>query len=134
MRTKEYNDYEQLDVDKQLQEIVHLYADKVMERAAEQAAVEDSKPPAVSNLIKVEARGTRQRVPRKLLSVTEDSPCQKRIRLEVKEAKVKQTEKVNALRRKKVGKLQQKEILEVGDICTVSMQGLKKTYFPYICR
>jgi hypothetical protein len=57
-------------------------------------------------LIKVEARGSRQRVPHKLLSVTEDSPCRKRIRLEVKEAKVKQAEKVNALRRKKVGKLQ----------------------------
>jgi hypothetical protein len=36
MQTKEYDDYEQFDVEKQLQEIVHLYAGKVMERAAEQ--------------------------------------------------------------------------------------------------
>ncbi len=80
---------------------------------------------------KVETRATRQKVPQKYLSMTEDSPCWKRIRLEVKEAKLKQAEKVNALR-KKVGKLQQKEILELGDICTVSTQGLKKTYFPYL--
>jgi hypothetical protein len=101
MRTKDYDDYEQLDVDKKLQEIVHLYADKVMERAAEQAAVDDSKPAAVSPLIKVEGRPSRQRVPRKVFTMTEDSPCRKRIRLEVKEAKEKQAEKVNALRRKK---------------------------------
>jgi hypothetical protein len=132
MRTKDYDDYEQLDVDKKLQEIVHLYADKVMERAAEQAAVDDSKPAAVSPLIKVEGRPSRQRVPRKVFTMTEDSPCRKRIRLEVKEAKEKQAEKVNALRRKKVGALQRKEILDVGDICTVSTQFLKKTYFPYL--
>jgi hypothetical protein len=107
MQTKEYDDYEQLDVDKKLQEILHLYADKVMEHAAEQAAVDDSKPAAVSNLIKGEARASRQRVPRKLFSVMEDSPCQKRIRLEVKETKV--------------------------DICTVSTQGLKK-HISHICQ
>jgi hypothetical protein len=83
---------------------------------------------------KIETRATKQKVPRKKLSMTEDSPCQKRIRLEVKEAKLKQAKKVNALRRKKFGKLQQKGILALGDICTVSTQGLKKIYNSHTCR
>jgi hypothetical protein len=48
---------------------------------------EDKKPASKSNVIKVETRVTRHKVPRKYLSMTEDSPCQKQIRLEVKEAK-----------------------------------------------
>jgi hypothetical protein len=50
----------------------------------------------------------------------------------VKEEKLKQAKKVHELRRKKAGKLKWKEILEIGDICTVSTQGLKKIYFPYL--
>jgi hypothetical protein len=41
MQTKDFDEYEQFEVDRHLQELVHFYADKVMERAGEQAAVED---------------------------------------------------------------------------------------------
>jgi hypothetical protein len=64
--------------------------------------------------------------------MTEDSPCRKRIRSEVRDAKIKQAEKVNRLQSKKVLKHDRKDPLEVGDICTVSTQGLKKVYFPYL--
>jgi hypothetical protein len=35
MWTKDFDESDQFEVDKHLQELVHLYADKVMERAAE---------------------------------------------------------------------------------------------------
>jgi len=131
-KTKDFDEYDQFEVEKQIQHLVHLSADRVMERAAEQAAFEDKKPAAKPNVNKVETRATKRKSPAKHLSLTEDSPSRKKIRLEVKEAKLKQAKKVNELRRKKAGKLKRKENLEIGDICTVSTQGLKKIYFPYL--
>lgn len=45
---------------------------------------------------------------------------------------MKQAEKMNRLRSKKGLQHERRDPLEVGDICTVSMQGLKKVYFPYL--
>jgi hypothetical protein len=59
--------------------------------------------------------------------MTEDSPTRKKMRKEVKDAKVKQAEKVKRLRRTKASKYRRKDPLEVGDICTVLTQGLKKS-------
>ncbi len=36
------------------------------------------------------------------------------------------------MRRTKASKYSRKDSLEVGDICTVSTQGLKKVYFPHL--
>jgi hypothetical protein len=83
-------------------------------------------------VIKVDPRATKREIPRKHLSMMEDIPSRKKLRLEVKEAKLKQAKKVNELRRKKASKLEWQEILEIGDTCTVSTQGLKKVHFPYL--
>ncbi len=70
--------------------------------------------------------------PRRSISMTEDRPNQKKMRIEVKNAKVKQVEKVNRLRRMKAAKYSRKDPIAVGDICTVSTQGLKKVSFPHL--
>jgi hypothetical protein len=75
------------------------------------------------------AKGKRRR---KGISMTEDSPNWKKMRKQVKDAKVKQAEKANRLRRTKAVKYSRKDPLEVGDICTVSTQGLKKIYVPHL--
>ena len=49
----------------------------------------------------METRAAKQKSPAKEVSMTEDSPCRKRIRSEVRDAKIKQAEKVNRLRSKK---------------------------------
>jgi hypothetical protein len=64
---------------------------------------------------------------RKGIFMTEDSPTQKKFRKEVKDAKMKQAEKVNRLGRTKASKYSRKEPVEVGNICTISTQGLKKS-------
>ncbi len=43
MKIKDFDEYEKFEVERHLQDLVHLYVDRVMERAAEQAAVEDKK-------------------------------------------------------------------------------------------
>jgi hypothetical protein len=45
---------------------------------------------------------------------------------------VKQAEKVNRLRRTKASNYIRKDPLEVGDICTVSTQGIRKVYYPHL--
>ena len=51
---------------------------------------------------------------------------------DIVQKKVKQAEKANRLRRTKAVKYSRKDPLEVGDICTVSTQGLKKIYVPHL--
>jgi hypothetical protein len=72
----------------------------------------------------------RQARPPKKFSATEDSPDRKIIRDKMREAQVKQAEKVNR-RRVKLSK-DRKDPLEVGDICTVSTAGVKKAPFKYL--
>jgi hypothetical protein len=71
----------------------------------------------------VDAAKGRRKIPSRGISMTEDSPIWKKMRKAVKDAKVKQAEKVNRLRRTKGTKHSRKDLLEVGDICTVSTQG-----------
>jgi len=75
-------------------------------------------------------RNKRQSRPPKKFSATEDTPDRKIIRDEMREAQVKQAEKVNR-RRAKLSK-DRKDPLEVGDICTVSTAGVKKEPFKYL--
>jgi hypothetical protein len=63
--------------------------------------------------------------------MTEDSPTQKQRRKEVKDAKVKQSEKVNRLRRKKASNHSRKDPLEIGDICTSLTGFLAGTCVPH---
>jgi hypothetical protein len=67
----------------------------------------------------VDAAKGRRKIPSRGISMTEDSPIWKKMRKAVKDAKVK----VNRLRRTKGTKHSRKDLLEVGDICTVSTQG-----------
>jgi hypothetical protein len=43
MKTKDFDEYEKFEVERQLQLLVHLSADRVTDWAAEQAAIEDKK-------------------------------------------------------------------------------------------
>jgi hypothetical protein len=85
-----------------------------------------------TNANKIETRAGKRKSPSEEISMTEDSPDRKRLRAEVKEAKMKQADKVNKLRMKNGLKHERKDPLDVGDICTVSTQGLKKVYFPHL--
>jgi hypothetical protein len=65
MKTKDFDEYEKFGVERYLQDLIHLYADRVMEQAAGQAAIEDKKTAAKSNVTKVETRATKHKSPRK---------------------------------------------------------------------
>ncbi len=75
------------------------------------------------------AKGKR---PRRSISMTKDRPNWKKTRKTVKDAKVKQAEKVNRLKRTKAMKYSRKDPLKVGDICTISTQGSRKIYFSHL--
>jgi hypothetical protein len=70
-------------VDRHLQELVDFYADKVIEWAGEQAAVEDKKLASKSNVNKVETRQQGKRSLKNIYLWQKIAPCRKRIRLEV---------------------------------------------------
>ncbi len=79
-------------------------ADKIciVARAQHEAKVEGGKPVKCttsksSTTNKMETRAGTRKSPRREMSVTEDSPGQKQIRAEVKQAKIKQADKVNKL-------------------------------------
>ena len=52
--------------------------------------------------------------------------------MQVMESKKKQAVKVNKMRKKKANAEELKDPLEIGDICTISTDDLKKKYFPYL--
>jgi hypothetical protein len=84
---KKKNDYEEYDIfntEEQLQQLIYFTADKVVGRAETQA---ESRALAEAETAKG-TKGKRQ-TPKKKMSKTEDSRNRKRIREEVKEAKIK---------------------------------------------
>ncbi len=108
-----------------------------MARAQEQAKVGKLKIVSHSatkthNTKNMETTAGKRKSTRIEVSMTEDSPCRKRIRSEVRDAKIKQAEQASRIQNKKIIKHARKDPLEVGDLCTVSTQGLKKLYFPYL--
>ncbi len=73
---------------------------------------------------------TRTVRPKRNVSRSEDTPDHKQIRQKIKEAQIKQAEKVN-IGRAKFSK-DRKDPLEVGDICTVSTSYVKKAPIKYL--
>jgi hypothetical protein len=76
-------------------------------------------------------RSSKRKQGENLWSTTQDSPSRKKVRVDVMEAKLKQAEKVNKHRQVNALKLNRKDPLDMGDICTISMSGLKKVHFPH---
>ena len=110
---------------KKLEKLIHECADKIVATAEHEATGHGIKPVKgargkTTNANKMETRAGKRKSPSKEFSMTEDSPDRKRLRAEVKEAKMKQADKVNKLRMKKGLKHERKDPLDVGDICTVS--------------
>jgi hypothetical protein len=63
-------------------------------------------------------RSSKRKQGENLWSTTQDSPSRKKVRVD-------EHRQVNAL------KLNRKDPLDMGDICTISMSGLKKVHFPH---
>ncbi len=128
-QTKDYDELEKFLAENQLELLEHTYADRVMARVEQDRIhVEESD----WNRSSVNATKGKRKIPSRGISMTEDSPTRKKTRKAVKDAKEKQAEKGNRLRRVKGIKYSRKDQLEVGDICTVSTQGLRKIYFPHL--
>jgi hypothetical protein len=73
---------------------------------------------------------TRTVRPKRHVSRSEDAPNRKQIIQEIKEAQIKQAEKVN-IGRAKLSK-DRKDPLEAGDICTISTANVKKAPFKFL--
>jgi hypothetical protein len=120
--TMSREDEEHYDVDAELQKIVEKYTNIVLVKGRKQECIEgerkklDNITPAPKTPDSITKRSTRSSDKKS----TNDSPGRGRMREGVKEAKVKQANRVNDLRAGK-GQRKVKSPLESEDICTISI-------------
>jgi hypothetical protein len=95
-KTRDYDAYEKYVEVYRLEQLVNERADSIVARAQEQAKVDKVKIISHSatktrNTKNMDTRAGKRKSTRKEVSMTEDSPCRKHIRSEVRDAKIRRS-------------------------------------------